>query len=230
MKFRRAISCFWDHPFTQLHRTAPKPKDSTQGPPIRIMGVPYYPELFLSSPPNAQPPQSSIGIQKPVGLVFMSFSRVVDHQGQLEIPVVPAEPVTERQPIESRLRGSWRRWWDDLPLRTKGVAVIGIPVLPLLVSALLFAIDARSAGNAQEWVVHTIEVKSQIASVVILIVDAEAGVRGFLLASINESVRRYEDAAAAVETAIQRLAAMTADNPAQGDHLKTLAALMATRP
>ncbi|OLE21166.1 MAG: hypothetical protein AUI36_34515 [Cyanobacteria bacterium 13_1_40CM_2_61_4] len=160
----------------------------------------------------------------------MSFSRVVDHQGQLEIPVVPAEPVTERQPIEPRLRGSWRRWWDDLPLRTKGVAVIGIPVLPLLVSALLFAVDARSASNAQEWVVHTIEVKSQIASVVILIVDAEAGVRGFLLASINESVRRYEDAAAAVETAIQRLAAMTADNPAQGDHLKTLVALMATRP
>jgi PAS domain S-box-containing protein len=164
-------------------------------------------------------------------VIVKKRNEIFDRRGQFDVEIAPAEsPMTDRGPAEPRPRGSWRRWWDDLPLRTKGIAVIGIPVVPLLVSALLFAIDARSASNAEAWVAHTTEVKAQIATVLVLNVDAEAGVRGFLLAPISESLHRYEDATAVVETAVQQLGALTADNLAQGDHLRTLAALMITRP
>jgi PAS domain S-box-containing protein len=122
------------------------------------------------------------------------------------------------------------RRWVDLPLRAKSLVVIAIPMIPLLVSSALFAASARRARMAQESVAHTLEVKAQIATVLGSIVDAETGVRGFLLTHSDESLRVYQNAIAVFQPAAVQLAKLIADNPTQVEHLRTVGALAATRP
>jgi PAS domain S-box-containing protein len=122
------------------------------------------------------------------------------------------------------------RRWIDLPLRVKALAVISIPLVPLVISAGLFAWSAQRARSAEGWVAHTLEVKAQIATVLNLLVDAETGVRGFLLTRNPESLRPYDDATARHAAAVARLSMLVADNPAQVDRLRTAGALAAARP
>ena len=92
---------------------------------------------------------------------------------------------TVRDPVgAASRRRTIRQRWDDLPLRTKGVYVIGIPMVPLMLSALLFWAGARTLRSAQDWVSHTLEVKAEIATVLSLLVDAQSGVRGACFGSV----------------------------------------------
>src|SRR5262245_64101112 len=70
---------------------------------------------------------------------------------------------------------------NDLLLRSKGLAVIAIPLVPLLVIAIWLIVNVRQERQAQGRVAHTLEVRAQIASVLGLLVEQEAAVRGFLL-------------------------------------------------
>jgi PAS domain S-box-containing protein len=122
------------------------------------------------------------------------------------------------------------RRWIDLPLRVKALAVISIPLVPLVISAGLFAWSARRAQSAEGWVAHTLEVKAQIATVLSLMVDAEMGVRGFLLTRNPESLHPYEDATARHAAAMAQLSILVADNSAQVDRVRTVGALATGRP
>jgi PAS domain S-box-containing protein len=145
-------------------------------------------------------------------------------------PVAPlADAVAHGEAAQPRRHRLVRRW-DDLPLRSKGMAVIAIPVVPLILSAILFLGSGRSARSAQEWVSHTLEVKGAIATVLSLMVDAESGVRGFLLTRDADALVPFTNATAVLPYETERLRTLTADNQAQREHLQTLAALMAARP
>lgn len=122
------------------------------------------------------------------------------------------------------------RRWIDLSLRAKSLTVIAIPLVPLLVSAALFAQNAGRARAAQESVAHTLEAKAQIATVLADVVDAETGVRGFLLTRADESMRVYQNAVAVLAPDLRRLLELVADNPVQREHLRTVTTLAATRP
>ena len=100
----------------------------------------------------------------------------------------------------------------------------------MILSAILFVTGARSAGTDQEWVSHTLQVKAKIATVLGLMVDAEAGVRGFLLTRDAEERAPFESAVSMLASELAGLEALIADNPTQRDHFRTLRALMAARP
>ena len=93
--------------------------------------------------------------------------------------------------------------WDDLPLRTKGMCVIVIPFVPLILSAILFVVCGRTARLAQEWVSHTLEVKAEIVTILSLMVDAESGVRGFLLTREADALVPFTIATAVLAAARQ---------------------------
>ena len=123
-----------------------------------------------------------------------------------------------------------RRFWNDRSLRTKSLAVIAIPLIPLLVSSALFADSAKRARVAQASVAHTLEVKAQIAIVLGAIVDSETGVRGYLLTRSDEALQVYQDATELMQPAVLRLRTLIADNPEQVEHFSTITALSSTRP
>jgi hypothetical protein len=86
------------------------------------------------------------------------------------------------------------RGWDNAPLRVKGMVVIGIPLMPLVVTALLFLLGGRNAGAGNDWMGRANRAQTQIATVLRLIVDTDHSVSGLLLASDPEALRRFEAA------------------------------------
>jgi signal transduction histidine kinase len=120
--------------------------------------------------------------------------------------------------------------WNNLSLRIKGFAIVAIPLAPLLTTAVLLLVTERQQRQAQELVGHTLQVKTEIATMSSLLGDGETGTRGFLLTRSPESLLPYENAAAKLPTERALLAALIADNPAQMKRLETVQALIEARP
>jgi hypothetical protein len=112
--------------------------------------------------------------------------------------------------------------WNDLPLRIKGLAVIAIPLMPLLVSAALLTMSARRERAAQTLVVHTLEVKEHLATVLGVLVEADTGARGFLLTRSPEALTMFQDATGLLQAHYDRLLALVADNGGQLQHARHL--------
>jgi signal transduction histidine kinase len=123
----------------------------------------------------------------------------------------------------------FRQRWDDLPLRAKGLVVAAPPVLAFLISAGVFALTAVRARTAQGWVVHTLEVKAQIATVSGLTVDIESAVRAFIFQRTPEALRRYDAGTAAMPGASRKLHDMVADDPEQLENLRQISVLASPR-
>jgi signal transduction histidine kinase len=120
--------------------------------------------------------------------------------------------------------------WNNLSLRIKGFAIVAIPLVPLLITTVLLLATERQQRQAQERVGHTLQVKTEIATMSSLLSDGETGARGFLLTRNPESLVPYEIAAAKLPNDRALLAALIADNPAQIKRLETVQALIDARP
>jgi PAS domain S-box-containing protein len=123
-----------------------------------------------------------------------------------------------------------RRWWRERSLGTKSLTLLAVPLVPLVVSAVLFVQSGVRTREATELVAHTLAVKAQIATVSSLMIDAEAGVRGYLLTRSAESMDVYETATASLRPATARLAELVANNADQVTQLRRISELAAQRP
>lgn len=94
----------------------------------------------------------------------------------------------------------------------------------LLLSAGFFVLVAVSVASvllvnkAREdnaWVVHTVEVESQVANLLLDVRRAESATRAYLLTSAPQYLSEYQSAAAGLPAALSHLQMMTIDNPAQ---------------
>jgi signal transduction histidine kinase len=122
------------------------------------------------------------------------------------------------------------RRWDNAPLRVKGSAVIGIPLIPLVVSALLFLLGSMNAGTQNDWMGRANRTQAQIAHVLQLVVHAGDSVSGFLLTRDPGDLRPFAAADAALAPAIADLRLLVWDSPQQLDHVQKIAALVARHP
>jgi hypothetical protein len=94
----------------------------------------------------------------------------------------------------------------------------------LLLAAGLLVLTVISAGSvylvnkAREdarWVVHTVEVESQISLAQLQMRRAESAQRGYLLTPLPDFLTDFETAAAQLTPAVARLGELTSDNPVQ---------------
>jgi PAS domain S-box-containing protein len=122
------------------------------------------------------------------------------------------------------------RRWNDTSLRVKGIVVIGIPMIPLVVSAALFLLGARNAGTANDLMARANQAESQIATVLGLVVESESGVSEFLLTRDIEALRPFQAAGARLPAAVEQLRALVWDHPDQVAHVQAIARLTALRP
>jgi signal transduction histidine kinase len=123
-----------------------------------------------------------------------------------------------------------RRFWENLPLRLKVLAVVAVPAIPLVVSMLIALVSARRERDAEEWVAHTIEVKAQVADTLAVTADAEASVHVFLLTHEKEALTPFFQLGGAWPATITRLVDIVRDNPSQVERLKQIAALQGRNP
>jgi PAS domain S-box-containing protein len=105
--------------------------------------------------------------------------------------------------------------WANIPLRRKGLVVVVLPLLALLLTSAASVGVQRRSGQATDLVAHTLEVQSEVQRTTILLLDAVIGSRGYLLTRSEETLQPFLHAQATLPQSLDRLAALTADNPAQ---------------
>ncbi|KWV54215.1 histidine kinase [Bradyrhizobium macuxiense] len=90
---------------------------------------------------------------------------------------------------------------------------VGFVVLVAISVASVLLVNKARKDNA--WVVHTVEVEGQIASLLVEIRRAESATRAYLLTSAPQHLAEYQSAATGIPPALDHLAKITTDNPTQ---------------
>ncbi|MFZ5538415.1 MAG: CHASE3 domain-containing protein, partial [Pseudomonadota bacterium] len=93
-----------------------------------------------------------------------------------------------------------------------GLAAVLLLVMLVVVVAWR---NAQQAERTAEWVAHTRAVLADLEHVLRLNVDAQTGLRGYLITGDEQFLGPYLAARRELPVALQRLAELTADNPGQ---------------
>ncbi|MEX2279976.1 MAG: CHASE3 domain-containing protein, partial [Acidimicrobiia bacterium] len=102
----------------------------------------------------------------------------------------------------------------------RGMIVASIALLALLAaSAVLVYLENRQV-EADRQVSRSLEIRSAIQDVRGLLVDAETGVRGFLLTGEDGFLEPYHDALSGLDPALDRLETLVGDDTAQAERLE----------
>ena len=105
------------------------------------------------------------------------------------------------------------------PLLRAGFAA----VLAVFVAVALLAAGAlRRAEDSGRLLVYTEQVLTQLEAILARSVDAETGIRGFLLTGDAQFLQPFDDAERALPRQLNELAALTADNQRQQQRLELL--------
>jgi PAS domain S-box-containing protein len=123
-----------------------------------------------------------------------------------------------------------RRRWADLPVRAKGLVVLAMPLTMLVLASGIFFVTMTNTVAAQRSVIHARITQDQIALVRGLVLEEEAAARGYLLTDDPALMGHATRAERQLRAAVDRLAALVADEPAQSSRAARLRSLLAERP
>ena len=117
-------------------------------------------------------------------------------------------------------------WWADLPLRTKGLIVVFIPSIALLIGfiAVFFVNDAED--KAQASIDRTLQVRSEIRTILTGVLEAEAGVRGFAITHQPEFLENFDEAHSRIMRSLAHLAKLVTNNTRQSVRVRALQPLI----
>lgn len=110
-------------------------------------------------------------------------------------------------------------------LRTKIFALLAVPVV-ILIGTVAFAFRAeRSTDSRLRLVEHSHRVKETLSTVSNDLVDAETGMRGYLLTGDTEFLAPYTEGSVWLASDLDRLGYLVRDNRAQGERQRQLRTL-----
>ena len=101
--------------------------------------------------------------------------------------------------------------------------------------AIIVAVGAAALRSTEatvdsaRWVAHTLEVRAELEAGFAELIEAETGVRGYVITGDTSYLAPYHSARTNLSSRLAGLRAQTADNPAQQRRLDSLEALVATR-
>ena len=104
---------------------------------------------------------------------------------------------------------------------------IAVAIIVAVGAASLRSTDATVSGA--HWVAHTLQVRAELEAGFADLMEAETGVRGYVITGDTSYLAPYRFARATLSSRLRGLRALTADNPAQQRRLDSLDALVATR-
>jgi PAS domain S-box-containing protein len=101
------------------------------------------------------------------------------------------------------------------------IGFVGL-LLVLAVNAVLTRRQVAAQADAHIWVEHTQQVLLELTQIESLLTQAESGQRGFLYTSDEQYLRPYNQAVAEIDSHINRVNELTADNPVQRPRIPQL--------
>lgn len=110
-----------------------------------------------------------------------------------------------------------RRRWQRLSLRAKTIVVMAVPMALIVLAVPLMSFAQRESSRVERDVEQAYRVRQRLAEVLQSLVDAETGIRGYLLTGDQEFLTTSDRGVASVPRAIHALDVLLADEtgPAQ---------------
>ncbi|MDP9243281.1 MAG: CHASE3 domain-containing protein, partial [Actinomycetota bacterium] len=100
-------------------------------------------------------------------------------------------------------------------MRAKGLIVVAIPVAAMLAAAPLVFAQIRSAEELNDSVRQTMQVDAQIQTVLVAVLSAETGIRGYISSGDDTFLVPYHQAATVLPGETSTLSALVRDEPEQ---------------
>ncbi|MHB1536606.1 MAG: CHASE3 domain-containing protein, partial [Acidimicrobiales bacterium] len=121
--------------------------------------------------------------------------------------------------MSSTARTERHHVWADRSLRTKGLVVVALPIFALAAAFGTFGVLNNQQHVARQAVAHTLAVESQVNTVLVDLLNSEAGVVGYVLTHQSQFLTPYRSAMATTPAALARLGVLVAGHPAEAARL-----------
>ncbi|GAC1531281.1 MAG: hypothetical protein NVS3B12_07020 [Acidimicrobiales bacterium] len=122
-----------------------------------------------------------------------------------------------------------RHLWADRSVRTKGLVVVALPLVALVTAMSSYGLLERRQQGAQAQVSHTVQVDAKIADLLIDLLNAETGIRGYLLGRQDQFLEPYRAALAATPPDLAELSSLVQADPTQLARIERVKALVGAR-
>ncbi|HEX7884095.1 MAG TPA: CHASE3 domain-containing protein [Afipia sp.] len=109
------------------------------------------------------------------------------------------------------------------------IALLSAGFLVLVAISVVSILLVNRARDDSRWVVHTVEVENQIATVLLDIRRAESAARGYLLTSQPKFLAEHEASVERIPSGLEKLANLTTDSALQIENSKQLRAAAESR-
>jgi signal transduction histidine kinase len=109
------------------------------------------------------------------------------------------------------------------------VLLLSAGFLVLVAISVASVLLVNKSREDSGWVVHTVEVESQLANLLLEIRRTESATRAYMLSSSPQFLAEQQAAAAGIIPAVDHLAELSKDNPAQVQNIAKLKAAIITR-
>jgi CHASE3 domain sensor protein len=124
--------------------------------------------------------------------------------------------------IGKRIVQSVTRLWRRIPLRVQGKTLVILPLLAITISAVLALFGNHQRANIQDDIQRHFQMVRNLNEVVISMVNAETGMRGYLLTRRNEFLAPYATASQKIPSAMSDLRALAEAEPSYAPRLNKL--------
>jgi methyl-accepting chemotaxis protein len=114
----------------------------------------------------------------------------------------------------------------NLTIGKKLVTGFSVAALTLLLIVTIGYRNAKLLIETERWVTHTHQVRIELADLLSIMKDAEAGQRGYLITGEESYLEPYKAALAAVKTTLADVRKLTSDNPNQQRRLTAITPLI----
>jgi signal transduction histidine kinase/CheY-like chemotaxis protein len=118
------------------------------------------------------------------------------------------------------------RYWGDLPVRTKGLVVIALPLLAFVASTLLILVTRKMQADATAWVRHSQETRLEIRDFREMLLGAEDYARGYGLSDGQDWSNISQRTRATLLGKAASLTALVKDNPEQTQRIGKVTTLL----
>jgi len=121
--------------------------------------------------------------------------------------------------IGKRISQPVTRLWRRIPLRVQGKILVILPLLAITISAALAIFGNHQRANIQADIQRHFQMVRGLNEVVISMVNAENGMRGYLLTKRDEFLQPYTTALQKLPSAMSDLRALAEAEPSYGPRL-----------
>ena len=105
------------------------------------------------------------------------------------------------------------RLWDRIPMRMQGRITVGLPIIAVFISTCLALIGNHQRVDIETDIQRKFEMSGSLGDLTTLMVNAETGMRGYLLTGQGEFLQPFNQASAQLPATMARLTALASAEP-----------------